>query len=372
MPGVREQGHRDRPWRGLAPALAAGLTALLAPASCLATSWADPREEVESALRDLVDGTEHDRYWATVALGRNPDEALHARRPLIGALRDPARRVRVGAAEALGCFGRRAREPWIVSSLVAALQDATTEVRSAAAFALGSIGAPSPAALVSLAACATDGAPEIEVGCAFALARLSPGRATPAHAARTAIELVWASLGDEDGLRTIRFATAAALLSPDAAAASVDRLVARYYTGDANAALALEAYRPGLGGRVGGWRAALASASESGRVSAARALGLMRDPDAATVSLLRRRLVDGPRVPRAAAEALGHIGPAAAAAIPDLSSLVRSRDESLRKIAACALIAISSEAARAVAADLRRTDSPFARWFEARIALSEL
>lgn len=372
MPGVREQGHPVRPWRGLAAALAAGLTALLAPASCLATSWADPREEVASALRDLVNGTEHDRYWATVALGRNPGEALHARRALIGALRDPAPRVRVGAAEALGRFGQGAREGWIVSSLVAALQDTTTEVRAAAAFALGSIGAPSPAALVSLAACATDAVPEIEVGCAFALARLSPGRPTPAHAARTAIELLWASLGDEDGLRTVRFATAAALLSPDAAAASVDRLVASYYAGDGNAAFALESYRPDLGGRVGAWRAALASASESGRVSAARALGLMRDPDAATVSLLRRSLGDGPRVSRASAEALGHIGPAAAAAIPELSSLVRSPDGSLRKTAACALIAISPEAAKTVAADLRRTDSSFARWFEARITLSEL
>ena len=217
---------------------------------------------------------------------------------MAAALKDRNRTVRANVATALGLMGPHAKEA--VPALAAALKDADPAAASAAAMALGGIGAEAKVAVSALAEIVKDPARagELRRAAAYGLGGIGPD-------AKAAAPVLTAALKDAD--RRLRAKAAVALVGLD----------------KENAKEAVPVLRAGLKDR-----------DELVRTEAAVGLRSLGPAAKDAVPDLIAALKAGGLVTRSAGQALGRIGPDAAAALVEAA---KGPDEELRKAAAAVL-----------------------------------
>lgn len=299
----------------------------------------------------LGDDDSRVRRAAAEALGQIGPPASKSIPQLIGMLDDIDPRAVEASARAVGLMGRRASRT--VSDLTGLLDHADAGVRAAASAALGAIGDRAGRSASELAEQIRDPDPAVRAAAAHSLGQMGP------RAARFSSQLVQL-LDDRDS--QVRQAASVAL--GRIGKGSIDALIRALQRGDPvflqNAVEAL--------GRIGAIAARPLIATledESNPVLARRyaamALAEVGAGDKRVVPALAKALGNEmPEVRMSAAAALGNIGPAAAAALPELISLSGNQREDVLvreySIAALARIApadgsVNSALVRAVADD---------------------
>lgn len=278
------------------------------------------------------------RYWATVALAEIGPEAAAAVEPLAQLATAGELDERMQATLALAAIGPAADAA--VPELVKSLECDEELLRNAAAFALGRIA--SPAADAPLEKAAADSNDFLATIAAWARAQIHPQDAALAGAAVARLK---------KGLESD---------TPGARKASVSGL-------SDLAAITAEAGREDL---VGTFVKLLHDAdADVGTAAGAALVRLQGD----AVEAVRATLADaGTRL--RALEVLAAIGPAAKAAVPELTALLADADPLVRSEAAVALAAIGAEAAPAVPAleKLLGDDAPADARYAATYALGRI
>ena len=273
---------------------------------------ADSDQELDSLLKKLQspDAEVQLRWEAAMALGHLGDQ--RAVQPLIEALKDPNRDVRLAAAEALGYL----RDKRAVPHLIAALKDPNRDVRLAAAWSLGYL--EDKRAVPHLIAALKHRDKYVRLDAAEALGYLEDKRAVP--------HLI-AALKDPN--RDVRWAAAEAL----------------GYLRDKRAVPHLIA--------------ALKDRDKYVRCKAAGALERLEDKRA--VPHLIAALKDPNRDVRwAAAEALGHLGDQRA--VPHLIAALKHRDKYVRLDAAMALGHLEDKGAVQPLIEALKDRDKYVRW----------
>lgn len=278
------------------------------------------------------------RYWATVALAEIGPEAAAAVEPLAELAADGELDERMQATLALAAIGKPAAAA--VPALLESLECNEELLRNAAAFALGKIGSPAADAPLEKAVASPD-----ELLSAIA----SWGRAQlhPQDAALVADAVQRMRKGldsDNPGVRK-------------AAVSGLSDL----------AGLADETVRRELVGEFVG----LLHDTDAG-VGTSAGAALVRLKDVA-VDAVRATLADaGTRLK--ALEVLAAIGPAAKAAVPEITTLLTDADPLVRSEAAVALASVGPEAAAAVPAleKLLGDDAPAEARYVAAFALGRI
>jgi len=239
-----------------------------------------------------------DRSTAAFALAQAKGKAKPAVPALAAALKDRNKTVRANVATALGLIGPAAAEA--VPALVAAMKAPDTATGAAAAMALGGIGDGAKAAVPDLTAVVKDAAQPAELrrAAAYGLGGIGP-------AAKSAAPVLTAALKDADG--RVRVKAAVALFGID----------------KANAATAVPVLRAALTGK-----------DPFARAEAVFGLRVFGPAAKDAVPELVAALKAGGTVAKYAREALGRVGPPAAAALIEAA---KGPDEELKKAAIAVL-----------------------------------
>ncbi len=308
----------------------------------------------EESTRLLVGGLSSGdnvvRAQAAEALGVIGEIAEDTAPSLVAALTDRNDHVRGKAAEALGKIGNGVAEI-AVPGLVRLLRDEDNWVRALAAEALGQMGEAAEDAAPALLRSLRHANPLVRANAAEALGRVK------ADEARAALEV--AARDEDPGVRAKAIRAVAGLgePTPDTVAAvrvgltDPDPLVR---------AVAIESVGgwPGVTVDPGVFLDLLNDGNDEVATRAIRLASSLASIDA-VLPALRARLQGAPNalVQTASASALGRIGPAAAAAEPELAAAAREGDIDLRTAAMRALALIQPPAAAGVfAAGLRDPD----------------
>jgi HEAT repeat protein len=269
---------------------------------------AEAGAEVVPALTAAL-GHKEARYWACLVLSEIGPAAKDAVPELTKVLADERPEVRLQAAIALGEIGPAAKVA--VPALVKALDDQFEGVRHGAVFSLGRIGDPS--ASEAVASLEKSDNPFQDTLTLWTLARLNPG---DKERMKAAVEQLVGNLGGDN--RDVAHMSARAIveLDPDPA---ILRPAMEAAMAKADAAT--------------GERIILAYASLGPKV-VPLAIKALKDKDA------KRR--------ERALHVLGHLGPDAAPAVPDLVALLKSGDAKEKVETLFVLAAIGPKAAPAV------------------------
>jgi HEAT repeat protein len=256
---------------------------------------------------------------------------------IVALVRAPQSGVRFAAQRALGQMGSAAQGA--VPTLVALLKDSDASVREAAAAALGAMGPAAAPAVPQLVELLKD--PAASNSAVEALGKIG-------SAAAPALPKIVALFTELDGKFADRAEGALSAMGP--AAAPVAPQLAVLLGGSsstrvrANAAVTLGHLGPEVAGTYAPQLAALLKAPTNGffmgslREGAINALGEMGPAAAALAPQVAALLGDkDSSTRRAAAKALGKMGPAGAAFAPQIAALLRDSDAYLRAAAAEAL-----------------------------------
>jgi HEAT repeat protein len=258
--------------------------------------------------------------------------------PLMQALGDDDRRVRLTALEALAAIPGGGTEK--VAGLAAALKGADPALRLRAARALGAVGLHAAPVSSQLAAVLADLDVRVRAAAAGALGAIGPP-------ARDAVPALAAALGDPEEIVRLEAARALRALGP-AARGAVRDLVKVLTRSDENphvrlmAVQALAAVGPGALPAAAALRQVRDSRDPDWRlagVESARALWkLGRKADEYLPSLSRVLHRDpNPDARRRAAQVLGEIGPAAKSAVADVVDALDDLEDEVSSAAAEAL-----------------------------------
>jgi HEAT repeat protein len=234
--------------------------------------------------------------------------------------------ARTGAVKRLGQAGAAA-----VPGLIESLDDSSPAVRHGAAEALGLIGAPAARAVPRLTDLLADKSELVRTAAATALGRIGPE-------ARPAVSALRKGLGHKD--HHFRAACAEALggVGPGAAEATgnlVKALDDEHYSVRESAARGLGGIGPKAAQALPRLkRAARTDSAERVRLASAEALWrIERSPDAVTALEALLRDSGDSSMRREACEALGRLGPAAAAALPSLKAALEDEEPVVRAAA---------------------------------------
>ena len=271
-------------------------------------SIAEGGAEVVPALTSALSHKEA-RYWACLALSEIGPDAKGAVAELTKVLSDERPEVRLQAAVALGEIGPAAKPA--AAALVKALQDKYQAVQIAVVFSLGRIGDPSAAPAVAKLEKSDNEL--LHTLAIWTLARLNP---TDKERMKNAVEHLVGKLGGEDRDSAHMAARAIIELDPDPAILRPAMEAAMAKADAATAERTIQAYAS-LGTKV-----------------VPLAIKALKDTDA------KRR--------QRAMHVLGHLGPDAAPAVPDLVALLKSGDATEKTEALFVLAAIGPKATAAV------------------------
>ena len=244
-----------------------------------------------------------------------------------------------------------------VPVLIQVLDDIDPIIRDCAAGTLGHIGEPASAAVPALTAALNDPDKDVRRSAANALGKMGP-------AAAVASPALVQTLGDSNSLTAIAAMITLMTIGPPAKAALLEG-IADNPDNISFFSLAIQAL-----GHTGSdpqtvevLLKALDHAEPRGRISAARALGVIKTPADVIVPALVAKLTDESRGVRAVSvNSLGKIGPPAKDAVPALIKILENSDRQLRTSTAWALMQIGTpEAVAAVQAAIEAFDDP---WLE--------
>lgn len=314
---------------------------------------------------------ENVRYGASLALARLGKEAVPALRKSL-TVGTPGQRV--WSAYTLGEIGPEARAA--VSDLTKSLENKRENaLRAAAAQALGKIGPEAASGTKALAGCLRDDNPQVRQRAAEALGRIGPsaGKATSAliaalkdHAARAEARTALIRIGEptmdavQKALKddSVRFDAAAVLMKiavEKARESQVDQPTAsdlkslQLVLFDPNRSPADRATAAAALATLGedGF-ALLISAFEEPAIAEIAAAAFAEVGAEAVPPLIDALQHKQPGVRGAAANALGHIGPAASKSIPALVRAMKDEDHDIRYRAVRVLDRFGAKAAPAV------------------------
>jgi HEAT repeat protein len=291
----------------------------------------------ESLREDLASPDNVVRAQAAEALGTIGAPAQETAPALVAVLADSNDVVRAKAVEALGKMGEAAA-PVAVSGLTRALRDQDNWVSALAAEALGQMGEAADAAVPALVRALRHLNPQVRTNAAEALGKMGEVAVSAAPALEKACR-------DEDG--GVRAQALRALGALGEAAAGSEPVVMEGLR-DADPlvrAAAVETLgRWGATGEavVEGVLALLEDASDPVKAQAAQVLPKLAGAVPPVIEGLCRRLLedDSAWVQVQAAQGLGRLGPAAAAAGPSLLRAVQTGEEAVREQAMRAIAII--------------------------------
>jgi hypothetical protein len=352
-----------------------------------ATVLVDPQDEVDTAIRTLRSASTEARYWATVILGRYPEQASCAVPRLGAMLSDPAWEVRAGAARALDAIAPFRSDQMVSQRLAELLWDEVMEVRAAAAFALAAAETVPRAALPALRANARAGTMEyLRVGSWLALRTHFPTAepAMPASIPQTARRLLEAALDAESepapgrplrevsGSTAARLARALAHIDPEMADALLPDLADRHASGSYTALPAARAMTPLLR-RFDERRVAdMRSDDPRTRRAAIRTVGLLGLSDQSVLDQLAALLADD-AFSRDATRAVRLLGPAARSLSGALASLLLTEaDLNTKRSVGLALIAVAPDRLDPVLSLLSKSEPELAERLRRAALLSRL
>jgi HEAT repeat protein len=367
------------------PTLIAGLkekdaTTRQITASVLARMGKGAEPALEELTAALTDEVSEIRFLSAYALGRIGAAAKSAVPALTRALADPAVKIRETAAQALAAIGPDAAAA--VPRLIIALKEEDENVRLSAIDALGKIGPAAKQAAPALAGLVKPGekVTAIPLTPPFIVpsSPLAPRRFPTGGGSRMAGE---ALLRIGAGTPAVAFAFVVLLKSTDA----TDRRIAASALGTLGKSAVpellpllrdpdpeLRALTTEVLGGVGqspeavkGLGAALTDPDVNVQQQAALALARLGPAAAAAVPQLVESLTGAQEAETQAlaARALGDIGPAAAVAVPDLTKRLDDPDPQVRQFAAHALggIGVQAKAAITRLTELSNDPDPFIR-----------
>jgi HEAT repeat protein len=269
------------------------------------------------------------------AIGAIGEAAAEAAPALVEALTNGSDRVRAKAAEALGKMGEAAA-PAAVPKLVVALRDEDNWVSALAAEALGEMGEAAEEAVPALVRSLRHINPLVRANAAEALGKMG-------EAARDAVPAAEAATRDKDGNVRAQALRALGEIAPPGGSSDEVFLAAVRDPEPRVRAAAAEA----LGKRgaeddaaAGALVSLLEDPSDEVKFQVVRALPRLAGPTTVVIEGLCRRLLedDSAWIRETAAQALGSLGPAAAAAGESLLRAARTgevpvREEAMRAIA---------------------------------------
>jgi len=273
---------------------------------------------VEPLIAALTDDERGVRIGAANALGRLADR--RAVQPLIACLKDPDAWVRFNAVYSLGLL----KDPRAVDSLILALKDPDTRTSEWAAWALGFIG--DPRAVDTLVVALRDGAPDVRWGAANALGRIKDPRSF--GPLKTSAET--------DEVPKVRGEASEALRGFPAPADAVASLVASLKDPDAQARRTASSTLSTIGdpATADALIAAMSDTDVTVRQNSATGLGKIKGPRTAA-ALIEAMKDKDPAVRATVAGQLGQIG------VPVLIAALRDDDPQVRNRAADALARIN-------------------------------
>jgi HEAT repeat protein len=299
----------------------------------MTTSTQDP---VPDLIRSLRSRATTDRIRAAKDLGRLGTLAREAIPTLVGLLRDDDAKMREAAAHAIGQMG-----PGALAALSGMLAHADKYVRRNAVWAMGKLGSHAKPALGSLCRALKDADPRTASGAAQALGNMGPSAAEAIPALTEAMR----------GTNIVLCRLAAKALSQIGEAA-LDPLIAHLQHADpfvrGEAALAIgwmgpaaQAAIPYLAQLVRGRESRSLRDTPAPFGSLSRSSVKSAEDSSANITPVSTPLAD-PASPEEAcrvysAQALGRMGPAAVAVVPELKIAARTGSESLRAAANQAL-----------------------------------
>jgi HEAT repeat protein len=275
------------------------------------------------------------RRLAAQTLAGMGARASDAAASLTKAIDDPSPDVRASALDALAAAGPPADAAPKLRDAVAAPEPA---VRAAAARAMGRLTAPGDDVVGDLLKCLTDPVGDVRAEAAIAIGRLA------SDAARCVPALV--VLLDDADLRARASAAQAIGAFGTAARDAASDLRRSLAHGDPwvrlGAAMSLARVEPRAPEPWETFGRLVLDANRDVRRRTVLSLGVLRREEA--VPLLTERLDDRDAdVRKAAAQALGDMGPAAAAAIPSLEAMTKARYQGVADAARAALAAIRAK-----------------------------
>jgi HEAT repeat protein len=289
-----------------------------------------PEEATATLVEGLTSGDTLVRAQTAEALGAIGEGAADAAPALAEALTNGTDHVRAKAAEALGKIGETAAEV-AVPVLVRALRDNDNWVSALAAEALGEMGEAAGEAVPALVRSLHHINPIVRANAAEAVGKLGEAGA----AARPALE---AAAADPDGAVRAAALRALGAIAPPGSGAGAVVLAGLRDPDPRTRAAAAEA--AGALGTAGGEAVApllplLEDANDEVKFQVIRSLPRLAGPTPEVVDGLCRRLLedDSMWVREAAAQALGPLGPEAAAAGPALLRAARTGEAAVREAA---------------------------------------
>ncbi len=291
------------------------------------------------ALIELVELDEEPSSYAALVLGRMGTEAKEAVKALHGALKSPNKRLRVSAAEALGCMGAAAKDT--VPDLIATLE-IEEDFNHRLLFALGDLGEFAGEAVPKLRAALNNDDPKVVAAACYALFRIE-GDAQPL------IPLLLEGLGANDPGKRRRPAYVLGVMGPKAkpalpalSEALLKVLESRGFRSWHEFAWAMGRMGPEGADALPALRKGLEKYPQNVAMHAAVAAieGRMGEHLAPILAALKaeswsQRLI--------AAAALGELGPMAEAAIPEVEKLLDDPVGNVRLMAAEALVKLRGE-----------------------------
>lgn len=320
---------------------------------------------VDPLVQLLQTDSEYVRWAAAKILSNIGPGAKDAVLPLIAALSDLDHDVRRVAAEALGNIGPVTE--YALTSLVAALRDENNHVRDAVADALERIGVRADKAIVPLTKALEDREDFVRRAAAKALGNIGPE-------ASAAVPALVEALKDSD-IGVSRSAAEALIKIGPRALVAVGSLIQLLKSDGGYVPCAATKILGSMGPSAEEAVPALIEALEAEDPNiceaSAEALGRIRSGDQSKVvmSLAAALRHENVYVRRAAASALGSMGPKAEEAVQPLIQALRDSEQEVSRAVTDALIRIGPRALDAVGplVQLLKDDSEYVRWAAANI-----